>query len=276
MLTADQCLAAIDEVGAPVVCLTGGEPLIHPQIDDMVKRILARKQFLYFATNGLLLKDFLTKFSPTPYLNFVVHVDGLAQTHDRITDCEGAFETVIEAIQAAKRAGFRVYTNTTIFKGTDLEETKQLFALLTELKVNGIMIIPAYGYNTVEDDMFLSQQEINNIFQSLYELRHRFKFYSIPKYLQFAAGEVELKCTPWANPTLSPLGWRQPCYVLTDGYCKSYSELMEQTEWERYGHGNDPRCSSCFNHGSFETSALIEAAKSLPDLWEMVRWVLFS
>ncbi|MFC1926441.1 adenosyl-hopene transferase HpnH [Chloroflexota bacterium] len=276
ILSADECLAAIDEVKAPVVCLSGGEPLLHPQIEEIVKRILDRKQFLYLATNGSELKDFLPKISPSVYLNFIVHVDGLAETHNKIVGCDGIFDKVIESIKAAKTSGFRVYTNTTFFRGTDPEEMKQLFGLLTKLKVDGIMLIPAFGYDAVDKDIFLSREEISDIFQSFSGLRHSFRFFSNPIYLQFAAGKKSLKCAPWANPTLSPLGWRQPCYVLTDRYCESYSELMEQTHWDNYGHGSDPRCSNCFNHGAFETSAVMEIVKSPLALWQMLRWNIFS
>lgn len=274
MLTEDECLEAADKTGAPVVCVSGGEPLLYPEISSIVNRIVRKKRFLYLATNGLLLESFLGKVKPSPYLNFVVHLDGLAETHDKMVGRNGAFDITIEGVKAAKRAGFQVYPNITFYRDTDLGEVERLFTFLTELDVNGIMLVGGTPFNGEENDIYLSRQEASVIFRHLYEFRDRFKYYSNPLYLKFLTGERELRCTPWACPTLSPLGWRQPCYVLTDGYCESLSELVAKTDWDKYGIGKDPRCSNCMIHNAFETSATLQAGRSLSSLWELARWNL--
>jgi len=274
MLTEDECLEAGDKTGAPVVCVSGGEPLLHPEISSIVNRIVQKKRFLYLPTNGLLMESFLRKVKPSPYLNFVVHLDGLAETHDKMVGREGTFNIAIEAVKAARRAGFQVYTNTTFYRNTDLGEVERLFTFLTDLDVNGIMIVGGTPFNGEENDIYLSRQEAGVIFRQLYEFRDRFKYYSNPLYLKFLTGQIELQCTPWACPTLSPLGWRQPCYALTDGYCESLSELVAKTDWDKYGIGKDPRCSNCMFHNPFETSATLQAGRSLSTLWELARWNL--
>ena len=274
MLTENQCLAAVDETRAPVICVSGGEPLLHPEISSIVNQIIRKKRFLYLPTNGLLMEDFLREVKPSPYLNFVVHFDGLAETHDRMVGRAETFDIAVEAVKAARRANFQVYTNTTVYRNTNLEELERLFSFLTELDVSGIMMVCGSPFDGATDDMYLSREEAKEIFRRLYQFRDRFKYYSNPLYLKFLTGERELGCTPWACPTLSPLGWRQPCYALTDGYCESYSELVAKTDWDKYGIGKDPRCSKCMFHNPFETSATLQVGRSLSTLWELARWNL--
>ena len=272
MLSAEECLAAVDEAGAPAVCLTGGEPLLHPDIKQIVDGIVARRRFIYFSTNGLLLEDSLGKFKPSPYMSFVLHLDGLAESHNRFTGRDDTFDIAIAGIKAAKQAGFPVRTNTTIYKETNFQEIEQLFTLLSQIPVNGIMVAPAFSYEAVDGDVFLSRGEIHNIFQHIYELRKRFRFYNTPIYLEFLAGKRELACTPWSNPTRNPKGWKRPCYLITDGHCQSFRELMEETPWEKYGIGNDPRCNNCMVHCGFEASAIDEVGRSLPNFWRTIKW----
>lgn len=276
MLTVEECLAAVDEAGAPVVSLTGGEPLLHPDIKQIVEGILAKKKFVYLCSNGLLLEESLEKFSPNPYFSFVLHLDGLAETHDSFTGRKGVFEAAVAGIKAAKRRGFQVRTNTTIYKGTDLKEIEELFTLLSGLGVDGIMVAPAFNFETVSSDVFLSRKEINEVFQAIYELRKRFRFYNTPIYLEFLAGKRDLPCFPWSTPTRNPKGWRRPCYLIADEHCHSFKELMEETHWEKYGVGKDPRCANCMVHCGFEASALDEVGKSIPNLWRTIHWNLFS
>jgi hopanoid biosynthesis associated radical SAM protein HpnH len=180
------------------------------------------------------------------------------------------------AMRAAKQAGFQVRTNTTIYKGTNLKEIEQLFILLSQIPVDGIMVAPAFSYEAVNGDVFLSRNEIIDTFQPIYELRKRFRFYNTPIYLEFLAGKRELRCTPWSNPTRNPKGWKRPCYLITDGHCQSFRELMEETPWEKYGVGNDSRCSNCMVHCGFEASALKEVGKNLSNLWRTIRWNFFG
>ena len=254
-LPADECLASVEESGAPVVCITGGEPLLHPDIGQIVDGIIARKRFVYLSTNGLLLEESLGKFKPGPYMSFVLHLDSLAEAHDRFAGRKGVFDTAISGIRAAKRAGFQVRVNTTIYKGTDLKEIEQLFVLLSQVPVDGIMVAPGFSYEAVKSDVFLSRSEVHDTFRQLYSLRKRFPFYNTPIYLEFLSGKRDLQCMPWSNPTRNPKGWKRPCYLITDGHCQSFQELIEETHWEKYGVGNDPRCRNCMMHCGFEASA---------------------
>jgi hopanoid biosynthesis associated radical SAM protein HpnH len=272
MLSVDECLAAVDEAGAPVVSITGGEPLLHPDIEQMVRAIVLRKRFVHLCTNGLLLEASLGKFKPSPYLSFVLHLDSLAEAHDRFAGRKGVFKTAINGIKEAKRAGFQVLINTTIYKGTNFKEIEELFVLLSQIPVDGIMVSPAFSYEVVDNDVFLSRQEIVNAFQAIYELRKRFRFYNTPIYLEFLAGKRELSCIPWSTPTRNPKGWKRPCYLITDGHCETFRELMEETHWENYGVGKDPRCRNCMVHCGFEGSALDEIGKSFPNFWRTIKW----
>ncbi len=276
MLSVGECLAAVTESDAPVVSLTGGEPLLHPDIEQIVAGIAARKRFIFLCTNGLLLQDSLTKFKPSPYLCLVLHLDGLAETHDQIAGRSGVFETAIAGIKAAKDVGFQVRVNTTIYKGMSLQEIRGLLGLLAQLRIDGIMVAPAFSYEAVNGDVFLSRREIATVFEPIYELSKQFRFYNTPVYLEFLAGRRELKCMPWSSPTRNPKGWKSPCYLITDGHCQSFKELMEETPWEKYGAGNDPRCANCMVHCGFEASALDAVAKSPSALWRMIAWNFFS
>lgn len=273
-LSAAECLSAVDESRAPLVSVTGGEPLLHPDIVPIVDQILARGRGVTLCTNGLLLEDALQNFRPGPYLSFVVHLDGLAETHDRYAGREGVFEAAMSAIRAARGRGFNVLVNTTLYKGTDVAETVQLLELLARIPVDGILIAPAFGFEGVDGDMFLTRAEAVARFGPIYDLRHEVPFGNTPLYLDFLAGKRELACLPWSTPTRNPRGWRQPCYLLADGYCPSFQALMEDTNWEAYGAGNDPRCAHCMVHSGHDAAAMEEAVRSLPNLWRVLRWAL--
>lgn len=272
MLSVAECLAAVEESGAPVVSITGGEPLLHPGIGQIVDGITAKRRFVNLCTNGLLLEASLGKFKPGSRLNFVLHMDGLAPSHDRFAGREGVFETAINGIRAAKKAGFSVLINTTIYRGTDFNEVERLFSLLSGLPVNGIMVSPAFSYEAVNGDFFLSRREIIGVFQRVAGLGKRFPFYNTPVYLEFLAGRRELPCSPWSTPTRNPKGWKRPCYLITDGHCQSFGELMKATPWEKYGPGNDRRCANCMVHCGFEGSALNEIGRNPAALWKTISW----
>ena len=274
-LSLEDCLAAVDDAGAPVVSITGGEPLLLPEIQQIVEQIIAKKRFVHLCTNGVLLESSLGKFKPSPYISFVLHLDGLAETHDQAAGQEGVFDTAIAAMKAAKKAGFQVLVNTTIYKGRELKEIEQLFVLLSEIPVDGIMVAPAFGYQAVDADVFLTRSEAIAAFQPIYEQRRRFPFYNTPIYLDHLAGKRELACTPWSTVTRNPKGWKRPCYLITDGHCQSFHEFMEETHWENYGVGNDPRCANCMVHCGFEGSAVNEVTRSLPSLWRTLKWNFF-
>jgi hopanoid biosynthesis associated radical SAM protein HpnH len=271
-LSAAECLSAVDEAGAPMVSIAGGEPLLHPDIVPIVDQILAGGRGVTLCTNGLLLEDSLDGFRPSPYLSFVIHLDGLARTHDGYAGREGVFATAMDAIGAAKRRGFRVLVNTTLYKGTDVAETVQLLELLAQIPVNGTIVAPAFGFEEVEADLFLTRSEAIARFGPIYDLRHSVPFYNTPLYLEFLAGKRELACVPWSTPTRNPRGWRQPCYLLADAYCPSFQTLMEGTNWEAYGVGKDPRCADCMVHSGYDAAAMAEALSSLPVLWRVLKW----
>lgn len=273
-LSAAECLSAVDEAGAPMVSIAGGEPLLHPDIVPIVDQILAGGRGVTLCTNGLLLEDSLDGFRPSPYLSFVIHLDGLARTHDGYAGREGVFATAMDAISAAKRRGFRVMVNTTLYKGTDVAETVQLLELLAQIPINGIIVAPAFGFEEVDEDLFLTRSEAIARFGPIYDLRHSVPFYNTPLYLEFLAGKRELACVPWSTPTRNPRGWRQPCYLLGDDYCPSFQALMEETNWEAYGVGKDPRCAHCMVHSGYDAAAMGEALSSLPTLWRVLKWAL--
>ncbi len=269
-LSPDDCLKAVDEVGAPVVTVTGGEPLLHPDIAQIIAGIIARRKHVHLCTNGLLLEQSLPKFKPGPFMNFVLHIDGMAATHDRNAGAAGVFDCASAAIAAAKRAGFRVYSNTTIFNSTDFIEINALFGHLAGLGVDGFMISPAFSFDSIGNDIFLSRAEIAAKFQPLDDMRRRFPFYNTSAYLDFLQGKKDVPCMPWSTPTLTPAGWRRPCYLVADGHCASYRELLA-TDWRRYGVGQDPRCANCMVHCGFEASLIDRARRSLPELFRLAK-----
>lgn len=272
-MSLEECLAAVDEAGAPVVSITGGEPLLHPRIDEIVSGIIRKKRFVNVCTNGLLLEKSLERFRPDPHLYFVLHLDGMAGSHDRMAGREGVFDSAVSAIRSARRSGFQVLINTTLYKQTDIEEIRYLFNLLAGIPVNGIMVAPAFSYEAVGTDSFLSRQEMQRIFYPLYRLRRSIPFYNTPLYLDFLAGKLDLDCKPWSTPTRNPRGWKRPCYLLTDGHCSSFRELMEDTDWSRYGAENNPRCANCMVHCGFEASALSAIKRSPSNLWKTLRGI---
>lgn len=280
-LSVEECLASVDEAGAPIVSICGGEPLIYPEIGALVKGILRRQKHIYLCTNGMFIKKRLHEFRPTPRLFFNVHLDGLEETHDLAVEREGVFKAAIEGILAAKKAGFLVCTNTTIYKETDLGEIDRLFAYLTRLGVDGFLVAPAYGYAAVHAtnpdgaaEIFLTRDEIRAKFQEAKSLFTKYRMFSTPIYLEFLSGQRELSCTAWGNPTRNIKGWKGPCYLITDTHHASFQELMDNTEWERYGPGNDPRCDHCMMHCGFEPTAALGVNAKLGDSLKMLMWQL--
>jgi hopanoid biosynthesis associated radical SAM protein HpnH len=274
-MSLEECLAAVEEAGAPIVSITGGEPLIHPQIEQIVAGITARHKFVNLCTNGLLLKESLRKFKSSPYLSFVLHLDNLAESHDRFTGRQGVFSCAIDAMKAARAARFSVLVNTTIYKTTKMDEITKLFNLLNEVPVSGIMMAPAFSYEAVDNDVFLSRKEAVSKFKALDSLRSRYPFYNTPVYLDFLSGKRRLKCMPWSTPTRNPKGWKRPCYLLTDDHAGTFKELFEDTDWSKYGVDNNPRCANCMVHSGFEGSALDRSMHEPAAFWQIMAWSLF-
>ncbi len=280
-LSVEQCLASVDECGAPVVSICGGEPMIYPWIEELVAKILERKKHVYLCTNGMFIEKKLAGFRPTSRFFFNVHIDGMEKSHDAAVEREGVFVEAVEGIKAAKKAGFLVCTNTTIYKETDMKEIAVLLAFLTEVGVDGFMISPAYGYEAVHEtnpdgaaELFMTRQDIQQKFREAKTLLKRFKLNTSPIYLEFLRGERDLKCAAWANPTRNIRGWKGPCYLITDGHYDTYHQLTERTDWDKLGPGNDPRCEHCMVHVGFEPAAVLGVNRRLGDSLKMALWQL--
>jgi len=273
-LSPEDCYHAVEECGAPVVSIAGGEPLLHPQIDEIAAGLVARKKFIYLCTNALLLEKYLDKFTPSPYFTFSVHLDGLRERHDQMVCREGTFDIAIRAIKAAKNAGFRVTTNTTVFEGENAEELRAFFDYASGLGIDGMMVSPGYSYEKAPDqEHFLKRERTKTLFRKVLAGK-KWDFNHSPFFLDFLQGKREYQCTPWGNPNYSVLGWQKPCYLMADGYATTFKELMEETAWDKYGTGHDPRCADCMVHCGYEATAVTDAMSSPAKVAKSV-WATF-
>jgi len=274
-LTLAQCLAAVDECGAPIVSICGGEPTIYPELGPLLQELRARGKHVYLCTHGMFIRKRLHEWRPSSTFFINVHLDGLEETHDLMVERKGVFREAIEGIKVAKQAGFLVCTNTTIYKQTDLSEIADLYGLLETLGVDGYMITPAYSYAAVQSkEIFMSRAEIRSKFRDATDLLGRYNLLTSPIYLEFLRGDRELMCTAWGNPTFNPRGWKGPCYLMTDAHHPTFKEFMENTPWEKYGRGRDPRCEDCMVHVGYEPSAVLGANRTLGDSWKLLTWQL--
>ncbi|HEX9648746.1 MAG TPA: adenosyl-hopene transferase HpnH [Alphaproteobacteria bacterium] len=258
-LSVAECLAAVDECGAPVVSIPGGEPLLHKEIDRIVAAIVARRKFVYLCTNALLLKKKLHLFRPSRYLTFSVHLDGLKDDHDRSVCQDGVFERAVEAIRLARDAGFRVNVNCTVFDGHDPERLAAFFDFARDLGVEGVTISPGYAYERAPDQQhFLSRERTKRLFRNVLARGkgRRWRFSQSVMFLDFLAGNQSFGCTPWGNPTRNVFGWQRPCYLLGEGYAASFAELMDGTDWDSYGTGAYQKCANCMVHCGYEPTAV--------------------
>jgi len=260
-LTVEQCLRAVEECGAPIVSIPGGEPLMYPEIGRLVQELVARKKYVYLCTNALLLREKLDAdvFAPSKYLSFSIHMDGLREEHDEAVCRDGVYDEAVEAIRAALRRGFRVTTNTTLFDGANPLRTREFFDTMMDLGVEGMMISPGYSYAKAPDqEHFLRRQRAHELFSRILSSpKRRWKFNQSPLFLQFLMGKRDYECTPWGNPTYNVFGWQRPCYLLQEGYAATFQELIETTKWEHYGRksGND-KCRDCMVHCGYEPTAV--------------------
>jgi len=266
-LSVEQAVAAIEESGAPMVSIAGGEPLLHPQIDEMTAALLERRRYVYLCTNALLLERKMARFSPHPRFSWVVHIDGLRERHDASVSRDGTFDKAVAAIKAAKEAGFRVTTNTTFFTTDSPKTVRDVLDFLNdELEVDQMMISPGYAYEKAPDQVsFLSTRSSHQLFAEAFAggRRKRWRLNHSPLFLDFLEGKVDYECTPWGIPSYSVFGWQRPCYLMADGYCETYAELIETTDWDRYGRGKDPRCANCMAHCGYEPTAVLATTHSL-------------
>jgi hopanoid biosynthesis associated radical SAM protein HpnH len=264
-LSVQECLDAVDECGAPVVSIPGGEPLIHKEIGEIVERIVARKKFVYLCTNALLVDKKIDLFEPSPYLTFSIHLDGLRKEHDRSVCQEGVFDKAIAAIKLLRERGFRVNVNATLFDGVTPDAVAAYLDYASnELDVEGITVSPGYAYERAPDqELFLNRRKTKQLFRNIFQRdpKRRWKLNHSSLYLDFLAGNQEYHCTPWGNPTRNIFGWQRPCYLLGEGYVGSFKELMETTDWDSYGTGNYEKCADCMAHCGYEATAVTDAVK---------------
>ncbi len=272
-LSLQQCLDAVHECGAPIVSICGGEPMLYPELGPLTAKLVEENKTIYLCTNGMFIQKRLKEFKPADKFFFNVHLDGMEKNHDIAVEREGVFREAIQGVKAAKQAGFRVCTNTTVYKETDMNEIEEMFEYLAQFKVDGHTISPAYGYSSVNDrEIFMTRDDIHEKFKNIDKLAGRFPLFSTPTYLEFLQGKRDYPCTAWGNPTYNVKGWKGPCYLITDGHYKTFEELMNKTQWENYGAGNDPRCDDCMVHCGFEPSAALGINSKLGDTFKLMTW----
>jgi hopanoid biosynthesis associated radical SAM protein HpnH len=273
-LSPEQCFKAAEECGAPMVSLPGGEPLLHPQISEIVRGLIERRKYVYLCTNAIILREKLLLFKPDKYFTINVHIDGPKELHDRSVCREGVYDKAVEAIREALRQGYRVTTNTTLFNNSDPARIRDFFDAMMELGVEGMTLSPGYPYEKAPDQKhFLGTAETKRLFTAI--LGHRkksWRFNQSPLFLQFLMGLRTYDCTPWGMPSYSIFGWQKPCYLLQDAYFETYAELLEQTEWRQYGAASgNPRCANCMVHSGYEASAVNDTFGSLKGFWDTIR-----
>ena len=276
-LTPEQCWAAAEECGAPIISIPGGEPLIHPEMPEIVRGLVRRKKYVYLCTNAILLERKIEEYEPSNYLTFSIHMDGLRDEHDLAVCRDGVYDVATKAIKTALKRGFRVTTNTTLFNDANPPRVRAFFDEMMELGVEGMMISPGYSYEKAPDQHgFLKRHRTQELFSHvLTKRKRRWRFNQSPLFLEFLMGKREYQCTPWGNPTYNIFGWQKPCYLLQDGYVSSFKELLETTAWDRYGVGRNEKCRDCMVHCGFEASAVEETFSSWSGLTGTVKAMLF-
>ncbi|HWC45950.1 MAG TPA: adenosyl-hopene transferase HpnH, partial [Casimicrobiaceae bacterium] len=261
----DECLHAVDECGAPVVSIAGGEPLLHKEIAEIVEGIIARRKFVYLCTNALLMKKRLARFTPSPYFVWSVHLDGDRMMHDKSVCEDGVYDRAVDAIRDAKARGFRVNINCTLFNDADPERVAAFFDSVEGLGVDAITVSPGYAYERAPDqEHFLTRTRTKQLFRDVFRRGRRGRAWSFSQsslFLDFLAGNQQYHCTPWGNPTRNVFGWQRPCYLLGEGYAKTFRELMEGTDWDAYGTGNYEKCANCMVHSGYEATAVTDAVR---------------
>jgi hopanoid biosynthesis associated radical SAM protein HpnH len=264
-LSVADCMQAIDECGAPVVVLAGGEPLLHKELPEVVRGTLAKGKYVTVCTNALLMEKKLDQYAPHPRFNWSVHLDGDKEMHDRSVCRAGVYDKAVAALKAVKAKGYRVNINCTLFNDAKPERVADFFDTVRGLGVDGITISPGYAYERAPDQQhFLNRAKTKQLFRDIFRRargRVKWPLFQSDLFLDFLAGNQTYHCTPWGNPTRTVFGWQRPCYLLGEGYAKTFKELMEDTAWERYGTGNYEKCADCMVHSGFEASAVVDAVK---------------
>jgi hopanoid biosynthesis associated radical SAM protein HpnH len=277
-LSLEECLQAVDECGAPIVSIPGGEPLIHKEMPQIVKGIIAKKKFVYLCTNALLLKKKINDYEPSPYLTFSIHLDGNRERHDTSVCQKGVFDLAVDAIKLALSKGFRVNINCTLFQGENPEEVAEFLDYAMELGVEGVTISPGFSYERApQQDIFITGKSVKELFRGIFDIgknnNSKWKLNHSTLYLDYLAGNQSYNCTPWGNPTRNVFGWQKPCYLLVDeGYAATFEDMMAETRWEKYGSSSNPKCAGCMAHCGYEATAVEDMLKHpLKALYTSVR-----
>ena len=271
-LSLEACLEAVDQAGAPVVSICGGEPTVYPELRELVRGTVARGKHVFLCTNGLLLDRFYNACGPHRRLSVNVHLDGMRDTHDMVCARDGVFDRAIEMIKLGKRLGYQVCTNTTIYRETDVREIEAMCEFLSRLEVDGLLISPGYHYEALGDDHFLYKHEIHEKFKQVLKLAKKYPISSTPLFLEFAAGLRDYPCTPWGNVTRTPFGWKGPCYLIGARYYETWREFWEGVDWDYWETRQDIRCHNCLMHSGFEASVVRKLPESRTDMWTMLKW----
>ncbi len=277
MLPLEEALGSAEECDAPIVSICGGEPLMYKHIVPLTKGLIEQqKRHVQICTNAILLERFVRQVPPSTFLSFNVHIDGMRETHDRVVDKQGVFDICVKMIKMLKEKGYRVQTNTTVFRETTTEELEELIKMLAGLGVDGMLLTPGYHYQVLtNDDIYLKSDEMPFKFRRVRELSDHYKIINTPIYLDYLVGDRDLSCSPWTTVTRNPQGWKGPCYLITNGHYKTFKQLHEATDWEFYRTKQDFRCRDCKLHSGFEGTAALEFGKSVKDSWRMVRHYMF-
>ncbi len=272
-LPLEKCLQAVDESDAPIVSICGGEPLMYPELPELIAAIIERKKHVYLCTNALLIDSKLfDRIPPDKRLTVNVHLDGRRETHDYVCDREGVYDKAVRMIHECLERGYHVFTNTTVFKETDIDEVEVLCEEMEELGVHGMLLSPGYHYESIERDIFLTRRDIEEKFRRVLEFADEYRLTSTPMFLEFAAGLRDYKCSPWSTVTYTPRGWKGPCYLIGERYFESWDEFWNGVDWEYWESREDRRCQNCAMHSGFEASAVRELAGSPRDMLRMAVW----
>jgi len=276
-LPVEACFQAAEESGAPVVSICGGEPTVYPELPELIEGLIERRRHIYLCTNALLMDEkVFGKVAPHKRLTVNVHLDGMRETHDYVCARDGVFDQAIEAIREAKRLGYHVITNTTVFRETSIAEIEQLCEFLADLGIDGMLISPGYQYESVKEDIFLTRQDTAEKFKQVLELSKKYRMTSTPMYLEFAAGLRDYNCSPWSTVTFTPNGWKGPCYLIGKTHTFSWEEFWNDTDWEYWESRQDELCQNCAMHSGFEASVVTELRSKPREMARMAAWNLLG